>query len=324
MIEEDSNQNSKQSSQQSSDADPKSAAEPSADKPVSNPNEPSPQIQPKQSRKLLVEIVKDDELKPFERETLELARQTLGLSRSQTRLTIWAIVIAAIAAAFVWAQLKQMTWNNQILASQSESAVAGAIESERNTRAQIKVAQDQATAAQESVKAIQKQMRQDQRAWMHFSETKITMTANAQGEVDVTVPLTMFATGKTPAKKVRMEFAMEIVKNEQNGITGFPYAYIPRLQDTTGIIVPGEPQSTFTVHLLKGIKGTQLAETRLLSVNEYQDLVKGKTFLIVYGRIRYRDIFNIPHETRYCHFLSPSGKDAYASRCTEYNGIDDN
>jgi hypothetical protein len=256
--------------------------------------------------------------------TEDVEEELSAFERQMLRVTWVAVLVAGLTGLILYSQFRIMGDQTKILSDQGVSAIAGAIESERNTREQLRIAQEQASAAQDSVRAVQKQMRQDQRAWVHFSEIKINIARDPQGRADVTAPVGIFVTGKTPAKKVRMEFVIDIVKNEQNGITRFPYAYIPRLQDTTGIIIPGEAQPTFTTHLLKRTKNPERAENRFLSVDEYQSLADGKTFVILYGRIQYRDIFNIPHETRYCHFFSPSGKDAYAQRCTEYNGVDDN
>ena len=244
----------------------------------------------------------------------------------------WSHIFQAVGVALgvgvawiYWSQLQEMSDQTRHLSEQANRSVIENRGNAATTKQQLTLLQQQARAAQDGVKAIQEQVRQDQRAWMHFTQTSITISRDAQGRVDVQTPVGMYATGKTPATKIRMEFVVEIVKNEPHKIYKFPYANIPRTTSTSGTSVPGEPnEQPIPAHLLKVGSSPNLAEIRMLSASEYQELANGKTFIILYGRIRYRDVFNIPHETRYCRFHSPSGKSVYAQDCTEYNGVDDN
>src|SRR5580700_1777464 len=92
------------------------------------------------------------------------------MSNFERKIAIIGLGIAIITAALFYVQLNEMTKQTQILASQSESATAGSLMDEMNTRKQLAIAQQQAVeegkqsmAAEDSVKAIRAQMRQDQR-----------------------------------------------------------------------------------------------------------------------------------------------------------------
>jgi hypothetical protein len=143
------------------------------------------------------------------------------------------VAIGIAVAGICWGQLQEMSNQTRLL---DEQATRNSIES-RGTAisvdAQLKLLQRQTKAAQDSVKAIQAQMRQDQRAWMHFTEAPVTISGDSQGQFEANTSVAIFATGKTPAKKVRMEFVMEIMKNQPHNI--------PRLTSTSGTSVPGDP-----------------------------------------------------------------------------------
>lgn len=76
------------------------------------------------------------------------------LSKFERRIltATWAgVAAAAITGAFIYSQFKAMTDQNQILSAQSIGAVAGAIESERITREQLRLLREQVKAAQKGV-----------------------------------------------------------------------------------------------------------------------------------------------------------------------------
>ncbi len=94
-------------------------------------------------------LVGDDELKPFEQQTLDISRRTY-------RLTVVAALIAFGAAIFVGVQVEEMTNQTQILASQTESASAGSLMDGMNTRKQLAI-------AQQEVDVLTKQLTYNQR-----------------------------------------------------------------------------------------------------------------------------------------------------------------
>lgn len=311
MIEENSSQDSKQGSQQSSGADRKQPPETSVNKIGGKPSGIPPKGEPKQPRKLLVEILKDDELRPFEKETLGVAKQTF-------RLTLWAVIIAAIGAAFVLGQLQQMTWNNQILASQSESAVTGAIESERITREQLKIARDQATAAKNSVEAIQNQMRLDQRAW-------VTVDV---GEKAGNFSVNMHNTGRTPALNVTYTVGFtpgklgvipdvegDLKKSNSSTPMPLPKNLPPDMLDRLKKegVIRERPPTGFVI-------APDKSEIASYYGTKFSQVIGSDAQRIyIQGRITYDDVFGHKHETFFCYWYA--APNAYPM-CRDHNKMD--
>jgi hypothetical protein len=136
------------------------------------PEQPTPQADagkpkddPKPPEPILVRLIAESFLKPFEEQTLAIARGNLDISRRTYRIAVFGFLAAVIAAIFVGVQVKVISYQTQIMGAQSESAAGGAAIGEMNTRKQLSIAQQQADAAQESVKAIQAQLRLSQKQW---------------------------------------------------------------------------------------------------------------------------------------------------------------
>jgi len=121
-----------------------------------DPNPPQP---------ILVRVVGGDDLKPFEEQTLAVSRKTYWIA-------IFGFLAAAAAAVFIGVQVRIMSYQTQVMGSQSESAAAGAAIGELNTRKQLAVGQQQAKAAQESVDLVRRQFALAQRPWVGSGEVK--------------------------------------------------------------------------------------------------------------------------------------------------------
>jgi len=115
------------------------------------------------------------------------------------RQMLWAtwvaVIVAGLTGIILYSQFRIMGDQTKILSDQGISAIAGAIESERNTREQLRIANAQAQAAQDSVRAIQQQMRQDQRPWLDIEFSDIVWAENQP----LGVSMTLVNKGKTPA-----------------------------------------------------------------------------------------------------------------------------
>jgi hypothetical protein len=111
-------------------------------------------------------LVGGDDLAPLEKHNLAIASESLAIARKTYWLTLCGFLAALAAAIFVGSQVKIMSYQTQIMGSQSESAAAGAALDELNMRRQLAIAQQQAQAAQESAAAIQRQTLQLERPWV--------------------------------------------------------------------------------------------------------------------------------------------------------------
>ena len=128
------------------------------------------------------------------------------MSNFERTIAFIGIGLAAITATLFYVQLNEMASQTQILASQNESAAAGGLFDQMNTRRQLAIAQQQAKAAQDSAKAIQQQTEIGARPWLEISEIALVggITINMKGEAQSTAHIVTQNIGKTPARQVSL------------------------------------------------------------------------------------------------------------------------
>jgi hypothetical protein len=272
----------------------------------------------------------EEELELFERESLKISKEMLKISRFTYRVAIFAFLAAAAAAIFIGIQMKIMSDQTQILASQSESASAGGLMDGMNTRRQLDIGerqadalQDQVTATaqatQESVSAIRRQMRQDQRAWMEVSFTKPAHPTEIGIGVPLAYPLRIRDTGKTAAIHVKAYLQLEIVPRYH-----CPKMLYSRFNTNAGLLYPDMPLDgdAMTYDLSPGNSPVQPVP---LNKQEFLCLRDAKCFVIFFADVRYLDIFGVKHWTHFCEFDPVRIKGGVtAKKCTDYNGADNN
>jgi hypothetical protein len=128
------------------DASVAQPATPRPQQPPATPNTDSAGGDPKLTEPILVRLIGGDDLKPFEQQTIAIARETMSISRRTYWVAVFGFLAALAAAVFVGTQVYEMTKQTQILASQSEGANAAALMDEMNTRRQLGIVQQLATA----------------------------------------------------------------------------------------------------------------------------------------------------------------------------------
>jgi hypothetical protein len=205
----------------------------------------------------------DNGFTPFEEQTLAIARRTY-------RLTMFGFWVALGAAVFVGVQVREMTNQTQILAGQSESASAGGLMDEMNTRKQLAIAQQQADAAQKSVGSLKSQLRvmKEQlevtdRPWLKVEAASYTEDAGGPLRFDengrgyLTFKLVLTNIGRSVATHVEVRaksFAMPIFGgSEVVGGSDFRLpieeqeklckAHADRKSEVGYAIFPGEPRT---------------------------------------------------------------------------------
>jgi len=318
-----------------------------------NPTQPQPFLVQ------LVDGVDGDELKPlkpFEEQTLAIARETLIISKKTYWVAVFGFLTALAAACFVGVQVAEMTDQTQILASQSEGANAGALMDEMSTRKQLAIAQKQADAAQkqsqaaqDSVKAIQRETRIDKRPWLRFEiggqvisdknpNDVIKSFTLTVGEVP-NIPVRFFNFGKTPAEHVQGVVIVEIVPmgKEPNLLhKGKKYNFIssgPVHKKTDAIVraaIPTEASTIYPDHYseipAKRVHVTPdgAVEDFPLTMEEGLSLKKNESYISFYGQVVYYDIFGFKHWTKFCQSRLPNGASTESLKCTEYGRVDSN
>ena len=170
-------------------------------------------------------------------------------------------------------------------------------------------------ATQQSVADADRNFRRDERAWIAF--------AFVGGNIQLTVGKSFFVTtqvlntGKTPAKNVEGNIAVRVVKKGEH----LEFVYTPghaNYRVVGGTIFPnGSITQSF-----EGIQhGPEKAEAIVITKTLLQEIVSSESFIVVYGKLTYTDIFGAPHWTTYCRYVTnPS---LISEECTRYNNTDE-
>jgi hypothetical protein len=168
-------------------------------------------------------------------------------------------------------------------------------------------------------------MRKDQRAWVALSVSGDPQISEdkASGNVTISWGLILVNTGKTLARHSSVEAVVDTVRNGDaptfaydNGITW----------QTDAVVLPNTP-TPIVGKMLHKTKIKDQPEETILTHPEYQDLLDGTQYLVVYAKSSYLDIFGTEHWQHFCGFkgLSPKPTTLMGARaCTNYNDVDDN
>jgi len=238
-----------------------------------------------------LEVVKGDDLKPFE--------------HKMYWLTLAGIAVAVVTGAIFFSQFRVMTDQTQILASQSESAAASGAVAEFNTRKQLEIAQEQADAAQANVKVVQKTMRLEQRAWVAVETLD---DAGFEPGKPYRVTITFKNTGRTPASEIESDVESEPVPK------GEPVRFIYTEKPVKGGLI--SPNSVARRDLFA-------THGNPLDAFDFADFELGNRTEYVYGFLRYRDIFRDKHWLTFCFHVAFAHEHYYYVGCDEYNDAGD-
>jgi hypothetical protein len=243
----------------------------------------------------------------------ELKGEMSQFERKMITLTVVGIAVAAITGAIMYSQFKIMADQTKILSDQSISAVVGASESERNTREQLRIAREQAKSTQSQVDVIQKQMREDQRAWVTLEVMKDPIFTAHQ---PVTFAVEVVNIGKSAARNVRVTIGVQKVSTTE--APRFDYKYAGHY--FVGVHFPQHPE-TLTAGWIDTLPGSTEPVRPRIFEKDIQDIKEGKFCFAVYGRVEYMDIFDVPHTTSFCQLSLPNPFAAVKSseKCGAYN-----
>jgi hypothetical protein len=187
-----------------------------------------------------------------------------------------------------------------------------------NAARTARAAQIQAEAAQAGVKAIQRQMRQEQRAWINLT---VNLPQEFKENEGVTGSIHLINTGKTPAKNLVGQFVIEEVKNGESPI--FIYSGIARTIMSAGSVFPNSTLDG-TVPWSHKAQGTTNVGPTIVNTADIKNLTDGKVFFVIHGRIDYRDVFNAPHWVTVCGWTAAPARNYTAKKCSDYNNVDNN
>jgi hypothetical protein len=292
-------------------------------KTVPNPRVSDSDAQPEIPEEVSVRIIRDEGLTPFEAQTILIAQRTLAVSQGSytfARIGFW---VAFGAAVIIGTQVYEMTTQTQILASQTESAVAAGLMEEMNTRKQLDIAQKQAEAAQESAEAIQGQMRTDQRPWLYIPRGSEKTEPYILGQ-EITDDLYIVNSGKTLARNVMTTFRIHMLLKGEEPDFNYHDHFFPPVISKMGTIFPNESPRLLRVAVVSTVGGKKMRVT--LPQRDFDSLAKGEEHAVIYGTIGYDDTFGHHHWTHYCGgiILEQAFPNSPSKRCVEYNDADHN
>jgi hypothetical protein len=261
----------------------------------------------------LARVIEDDELSTFEQTTIRYAKWGFGAG-------ILTLVVAVITGWIFFDQLKEMASQTDALAIGAKQSRIDAKNAAIATSRQLDIAEKQARAAQDGVKAIQRQMRQDQRAWLDMQILKrpeFKVGEPVQALIGVT------NIGKTAAKNLRIQTVIEYLPIDQAPSLSFKKG-VYRYQITTGVLFPSDPPAKLPAYWYEKAPVKTKFAAAVLSEGEAGDLAAGRTYIVMYGKAEYIDIFNVRHITRMCGWLAPARENVFvnATKCTAYNSVD--
>ncbi len=290
-----------------------------------------------------VPISKDDGLSAFERKTIQYGK--FGIL-----VAFLALGAACATGYFIYEQFAAAEEANELAGIVAKKARFDSAAASLATTEQLRIAQLQANAAQNSIAVVAKQMRQDQRPWLRVEFVPTPWVGNdpikPQATISLTtgqpiiVPIRIRNTGKTPALDITAYFLIQLAtidgdlpflpepgverrvhKNRPKSLR--PLKPATRATATvrrigTGAIFP----ESFTEASLNRATLENGKELPLpLTLPEALEIARGKVLIYVIGRVEYFDEFGISHWTDFCHPTS----DAPENRlCAEYNAADGN
>jgi hypothetical protein len=212
-------------------------------------------------------------------------------------LEIGGVITAIILAGLTFKTL--LAFKNQLSEMQIQTVTIKqqVIQSARDSQQQLELARDQVATAQDSVAAIQRQMRQDQRAWLAPISGSVTLNDKHSLRVDVI----LHNLGKTPALNVSTILDWRDI---QPGPLDLKYSPLVK---TVG---HGTVYST-------GKMGMFAASPQIPTIDELNAHRTGKRVFYFFGIIGYEDIFGRKHSSRLCNILNLDL--ATVRQCDTYN-----
>jgi hypothetical protein len=162
------------------------------------------------------------------------------------------------------------------------------------------------------------EMRKGERPWISISFNNGTLKTNAP----ISSTLSIVNKGKTPARTITADVAIDAVKNGEEPKLNYP---LPHTRFTTGLIFPGDPY-TIQINKLRTSNNGGPPEADLLTQPAFDDFQNGRLFFVLYANVSYKDFFGIEHWTRICAAWVQSRVPGSftGQKCTNYGDVDSN
>ena len=217
-------------------------------------------------------------------------------------LTFILMLVGGYTAWIFYGQFGEMKAQTAILNQQAKQASMDSVEATKKVEQQLEISRQQVSAAQANVKAVQRQMRQDQRAWISSTTETVGAGIPATGQAFL-IRTTFKNIGKSAALNVRTCIGAAFLPKEQMPDFKCPDEIMHFV--SIGTMFPSS--ATFNDLL---VSPTFQAVDR--------DKIMSNTWnMWVYGRVEYADVFGVPHWFNFCSHLLSGGGYAICDKHTE-------
>jgi hypothetical protein len=212
----------------------------------------------------------------------------------------------------------------------------------RSTERAAKSARDSADTASET-------MHIDERAWLKFelggkSVSSLDPTARVRSfsvreGSPLSIPVRFTNVGKTAAQKIRAFVFIEVVPIGKEPNTPevsqrimFGYQGEVPTHPADVIVRAAHPMEASIVwasdflerpYRRRTIIGNQVVDFPLQR-GEIIELLTSKSYLAIYGEVKYSDVFKVEHWTRFCTSRLINDEPTESEKCARYSGVDNN
>lgn len=245
-----------------------------------------------------------------------------------------SLLAAYIAGFLVYHQWLEMNTQSGYMNRAAIQARKDSADSSATTSKQLAIAQQEATAAQDSVREVERQTRLDERPYLKIEFLggaaegsdkfpKYRWKTGTVGE-PLQVPLRITNVGKTAALKINGYMLVQVVPigNEPSipGKGEHPLSAVNGVE--TSVIYQGGWAEVSISR--KQLTADGKAEDAVLTQPEEEGLNRPSAYLAIWGKVKYSDIFGKSHWTKYCGALSPWGSYSQSAKCAAYGVMDGN
>jgi hypothetical protein len=236
-----------------------------------------------------------------------------------TRLLVELLSFLTAVALGLVTGITLIVFNRQLTEMKQQTKTLGeqARQTAQDSAAQIDLSQKQLNTAQNSVAAIQRQMRQDQRAWIEIIDDGIATTLSEP----ISTKITFTNIGKTPARHVDARFVATLFKN--NVPLNFANKKAIIQEVFTGILWPDKPH-TLDVWSTKFMGVGEQPQDLVIESGDFGNLQDDLIYAVLYGQVSYLDIFGVSHKTDFCDWRSLGRGSSTAAPCATFNNADNN
>jgi len=158
-------------------------------------------------------------------------------------------------------------------------------------------------------------MRMEQRAWINYSFGQSSMVVGQP----LDIPVHLVDIGRTPARNVHGAIVVhKLAKDEEPA-----FSLSHGMSVEAGLMFPNVPQDVHSVLIPTIVPSGEKPNPIILDRPTIDAINDGSAFTLVYGRIVYEDMFDVPHWFQFCA-MGGISKYGQPKTCVEFNRVDDN